>query len=512
MGTKRLTHEEFLERLHQVNDKVDNFELLTKYISSKDLIKCRCKICGHKWETKASNLLKNCGCKECWKRSLMRSNDSFVKEFNERNPHYNTIELLSEYVDSDTKIRCRCKIHNYEWENTPHHLLDGQGCKLCGYETVKIKERYSQDIFTENFRRTQNADTIEILGQYVNATTPIKCKCKICSYKWSPKPYYLTAGHGCPVCNNYTVLEGYNDVKTTNPELAKLFLNQEETAMYTQYSNKYTLFKCPDCGHIKRSKILQVNTYGLCCPMCKDNVSYPNKILRYFLMDILGDDFQLEYSPDWIKPKRYDGYFIYNNQSYIIEMDGGFHYKDNFMSGQTLDESKTIDKYKNEKAEEHGIKMIRIDCSNSNFNYIHDSIISSDLANIFNLSKVDWNNIEKLSAKNISKEICNYCNENPTLTIQEIANEFNMAYETIRKILRKGKKFGWCSYNTENGRKQRCKQVEVLKDNVSLGIFESLHMLEKLSLEKIGVQLYAPQISTACKYNKKYKGFNFTYI
>lgn len=513
MGTKRLTHEEFLERLHQVNDKADDFELLTRYISSKDLIKCRCKICGHEWETKASNLLKNCGCRECWKRSLMRGNDSFVKEFNERNPHADTIELLSEYVDSDTKIRCRCKIHKYEWENTPHHLLYGQGCKLCGYQTIKIKERYSQNKFLDNFNKTKNADTIEILGEYVNSTTPIDCRCKVCSYEWSPKPYYLTSEHGCPVCNNNIVLEGYNDVKTTNPKMAKLFLNEEEAIMYTQYSNKYALFKCPDCGYVKKSKILDIARNGFCCPKCSDNISYPNKILRYLLEQLpIGDDYKLEYSPDWIKPKRYDSYFVYNNQQYIIEMDGGWHYKDNHMSGQTVEETQEIDKFKDEKAIENGIKMIRIDCKTSTIDYISKRIIESELSSIFNLSNIDWVLIDKKSSTNLMKEICEYYENNIYASVQNIADTFKMSYEVVRKILRKGQKFGWCNYNTKEALFRSSKSIEVFKDDISLGIFNSASMIEELSEKTFGIKLKSPQISVSCNYGRRYNGFIFKYV
>ena len=44
------------------------------------------------------------------------------------------------------------------------------------------------------------------------------------------------------------------------------------------------------------------------------------------------ENFIAEYSPYWAGRKRYDNYFEYNGQAYILEMDGAWHYKDNNMS------------------------------------------------------------------------------------------------------------------------------------------------------------------------------------
>ena len=47
----------------------------------------------------------------------------------------------------------------------------------------------------------------------------------------------------------------------------------------------------------------------------------------------------------------------------IIEMDGGWHLNDNTISGQTAEESKTIDNYKDEQARLHGSDLCFLDGS-----------------------------------------------------------------------------------------------------------------------------------------------------
>ena len=81
----------------------------------------------------------------------------------------------------------------------------------------------------------------------------------------------------------------------------------------------------------------------------------------------------------------YDNYFVYNNKEYILEMDGGFHSIDNLMNGQTVEESKSIDDYKDTMAKEHGIEVIRIDCyykSKDRLEYVKQNIIDSKLNKI----------------------------------------------------------------------------------------------------------------------------------
>ena len=58
----RKTHEEFLNELKCVNDRV---EVLTEYITSEIYVKARCKICDYVWDVKPSNLLIGCGCPIC---------------------------------------------------------------------------------------------------------------------------------------------------------------------------------------------------------------------------------------------------------------------------------------------------------------------------------------------------------------------------------------------------------------------------------------------------------------
>ena len=49
-----------------------------------------------------------------------------MEKFYKKNKNAENIEILGEYENNKTKIKCRCKIDEYEWSATPHSLLDGK--------------------------------------------------------------------------------------------------------------------------------------------------------------------------------------------------------------------------------------------------------------------------------------------------------------------------------------------------------------------------------------------------
>lgn len=274
---------------------------------------------------------------------------------------------------------------------------------------------------------------------------------------------HLQTKCGCNVCAGKKVLKGYNDMWTINPSLAKLLANPEDGYKYTQYCNKSIDWRCPDCGNIiENKKINNINKNGLSCPKCSDGISYPEKFM-FNVLEQLNINFIYQYSPEWIKPKRYDFYFKLNNKEYIIEMDGGLGHgkKDNKMSGQTKEESKAIDDYKDKNANEHNIEVIRIDCyynKNDRFEYIKNNILNSNkLNNFFHLSKIDWLACHEFSCSSRVKEACDLWNNHTYNTTTEIANVLRLERSTICRYLKQGNNLNWCNYNP----KEEAKNVNI---------------------------------------------------
>lgn len=118
----RKTHEDYVNQLSIINNKID---VLGNYIQSKAPIQVKCKICGFIWNPIAGSLLKGNGCPHCVGRH--KTTEEFKTEIKEYN---DLVDIIGEYVDSHTKIECRCKICGNSWFIVPNNLKVN-GCPEC---------------------------------------------------------------------------------------------------------------------------------------------------------------------------------------------------------------------------------------------------------------------------------------------------------------------------------------------------------------------------------------------
>ena len=117
--------------------------------------------------------------------------------------------------------------------------------------------------------------------------------------------------------------------------------------------------KCPDCGYIKKMSFMNLVNKGFGCNECSDGIKYPNK----FMMELLKQlkvEFECEYSPEWIKPKRYD--FYIPSKKILIEFQGKQHYGayKNFGGEKSFKKLKKHDKIKKEYCKNNEYFLLEI--------------------------------------------------------------------------------------------------------------------------------------------------------
>lgn len=192
-GSYSYSNEEFLQKLEKINP---NIEPLDKYTKNNVKIRLKCKKCGYIWSTTPNKLLsQKTGCPNC-AGQVSISNEEFEKKLYEWNPD---VELLSEFKGVDTKVKLKCKKCFHVWEATPSHLKGGTGCPICARKHLASLYVKSQENFIEEMRKID--PTIEIVGQYINTKTKIKCKCRDCGNEWEATPSNLLKFRGCPACS-----------------------------------------------------------------------------------------------------------------------------------------------------------------------------------------------------------------------------------------------------------------------------------------------------------------------
>lgn len=356
--------------------------------------------------------------------------------------------------------------------------------------------------------------------------------CKKCGLEaWKIEHSLLKQNCGCPACCNspQVVILGINTIWDTDKWMIPI-VGEEIAKTHTHGSNNKIYPICPKC-HNKQHKAIPIhNIYKnkiISCEYCSDGIKYPNKF-AYEMLSQLNINFETEYSPEWIKPKRYDFYFKTNNKEYILEMDGHFHKNDNKMNGQTKEKSEEIDYKKDNLALEHNIEIIRIDCNyyslSDRFEYIKNNILKNNKLNeLFNLSNVDWNKIDIKSQKSIMLEVCDLKKNKPNLTTGEIKNIVGIKSNyIIQRYLEMGNDLELCRYSIEQeklytsnnnaNRLRELRSVPIINLNDEM-VWLSASDCERESVSYYGFKLNHNLISQVCKGNRKsHHDMKFKYI
>jgi hypothetical protein len=187
-------------------------------------------------------------------------------------------------------------------------------------------------------------------------------------------------------------------------------------------------------------------------------------------------------------------------------MDGALYTKEQTFSRTTIEQIQEADRIKDELASRHNIHMIRIDCVNSDMEYIKSNILNSEFNGVFDLSNVDWDLCDQKGQKNILREACDlYMSKYYSLS--EIGKLLHVHPATVSIYLKKGSQFGWCDYIP-----QREKPIIAIDDNGLIihsfvSISECCREMEMLYT----IPFYSTGIRNACKTHKPYKGFNFRF-
>ncbi len=121
---EKYTTETFKEAIALKNP---NIVICSSYVNKNTKMKCLCKVCGHQWETYASNLSSGNGCPKC-SGNLKLNTDDFVCQMKSINPN---ITILGEYISTHKNVLCKCKICGNEWMASPANLKRGSGCPRC---------------------------------------------------------------------------------------------------------------------------------------------------------------------------------------------------------------------------------------------------------------------------------------------------------------------------------------------------------------------------------------------
>lgn len=308
MGKKK-THEEYVAELAVKNP---NVEPVDEYNGAHIKILHRCNACGYMWYITPHNALAGKGCPKC-AGVIKRTHDEYVALV--ASMHKN-IEVVGKYVNNNTPILHRCVIHDYSWMAYPSNILSGHGCRMCANNTLaNCRSKNMFDYISDVDKVNPN---IDVVGDYVNAHTPILHRCKIDGYEWFAKPNNILSGKGCPKCAGSitkTHDEYVNSVAVVNPDIE----------VVEPYVNSCTPIKhrCKIDGYVWYAAPYNI-LMGKGCPQC--NESSDERIVRQWLSkNNISFIFQKTFD-DCVDINSLPFDFYLPDYKAAIEYQGGQHY------------------------------------------------------------------------------------------------------------------------------------------------------------------------------------------
>jgi hypothetical protein len=172
------------------------------------------------------------------------------------------------FYSSEDRLDWKCK-NSHQWSAKPRNR-SGNGLNVktisCPYCSGKLPEAGKNDLGAIYPEVAKEADGWDPTVFFPGSNAKMKWKCNQ-DHQWQTAIYERTKGKtGCPYCKNTKVLSGFNDLATTNPDLAKEASGWDPSTV-NPGSHKKMNWKC-EKGHIWNMPIVARTGQNQGCAVC----------------------------------------------------------------------------------------------------------------------------------------------------------------------------------------------------------------------------------------------------
>jgi len=240
----------------------------TEYRSgSRKKVKWKCTK-GHKWEAIISNRSRDKGCPIC-------SGYLILKGFNDLKTTHPNLAKQADGWDPTTvvagtskKLKWKCS-KGHKWEAIGFSRINGNkgkglGCPICANQKILVG---FNDLKTTNPEIAVFADGWDPTKYVAGSTKRVAWTCTN-NHKWEAPIYLRVRNKNCAYCNGDLLWKGFNDLKTTHPDIAREAHKWDTTSLMAG-SLKKVKWKCKQ-GHIWNTSVAirtrKMRPSG--CPTC----------------------------------------------------------------------------------------------------------------------------------------------------------------------------------------------------------------------------------------------------
>jgi len=383
--------------------------------SSKYLFNCN--KCNHEFENCPSSINRGRWCIYCGNRKLCEDinceicyNKSFAS--NEKSKFWsnkNKLKPREVFKSSGSKFWFNCDKCNHEFESSLNDINnDNTSCPFCSNPPKNLcSDTTCIDCYNKSFASNEkskywsNKNTLKPREVFKSSNYKFWFNCD-CKHDFESILANIVKGQWCPYCSNppkslcnNEYCEHCHKNSFASHDKSKYWSNKNKIKpreVFKGSGNKFW-FGCDSCNYEFESAINHVNN-GKWCPLC---VNKTEQILFEKLKNIYNSIIY-QYRVEWCKNKTYLPYdFCIPEYKIIIELDGPQHFRQ-IMNWKSPEEQHSIDKFKEECANNNGYSVIRLlqeDVMNDTYDWVKvlcDAIeeikSSNEITNIY-LSKND---------------------------------------------------------------------------------------------------------------------------
>jgi len=182
----------------------------------------------------------------------------------------------------------RCP-EGHDWQASANERSNGSGCPYCSGQRILVG---FNDLGSVRPDLAREWDT-ELNGDRTPAMVTVSNGTKAwwrddLGHSWQAVIASRSAGTGCPVCAGQTVVAGFNDLASQQPDVAASWHPDRNPGRAPQdtavYSNKITWWRCPK-GHEWTSTVNN-RSHGQGCPECAEGGGFnPGKAGYVYVLE-----------------------------------------------------------------------------------------------------------------------------------------------------------------------------------------------------------------------------------
>ena len=222
---------------------------------------------GHTWKSIIANRSKGSNCPVCSGRIPLVGTNDLATTNPELAAQADGWDPTTVSKGSDKRAEWICQL-GHRWVATVYSRSGGTGCPVCANRVISIG---FNDLATTNPELAAQADGWDPRSVVANSGKKVKWKCSH-DHSWVATPDSRSGGTGCPVCAGRVVSIGFNDLATSNPQLAAQADGWDPKSVVA-FSNKKVRWKCSS-GH-SWSAVISSRSNGNGCPYCSGHFINP---------------------------------------------------------------------------------------------------------------------------------------------------------------------------------------------------------------------------------------------